>query len=110
MVPARASHKGNSSTGGEAVRAQWISNSREAWIELQKIYGGKEIKEWPKQLHAFDGKVREARCSGGSDIPDFLVRLDGMWIEFGFLGDPTSDYVKRAALLFGVRNAPPPPL
>ena len=51
-------------------------DGREAWIELERIYGGKEIDERPAQILALDGKLREARCSSVSDIPDFIVRLE----------------------------------
>ena len=82
-------------------------DGREAWIELERIYGGKEIDERPSQILALDGKLREARCSSVSDTPDFIVRLDRMWVEFESLGDPRSDYVKRAAILFVIRDALP---
>ena len=56
---------------------------------------------------ALDGKLREARCLSISHIPDFIVKLDGMWVEFESLGDPRSDYVQKAAILFGIRDALP---
>lgn len=68
-------------------------NGKEAWIELEHVYGGKEIIERPAQILALDGRVGEARCSGASHTPDFIVKLDGMWMEFEALGDPRSDYV-----------------
>lgn len=52
-----------------------------------------------------DGKLGKARYGSISDVPDFIVRLDGMWLEFEALGDPRSDYVERVAIRFGVRDA-----
>lgn len=67
----------------------------------------KEMDKRPIQILALDGKIRETRCSGISDIPDFLVRLDWMWAEFESLGDPRSDYLRRAPLLSNIGDASP---
>lgn len=55
-----------------------LPNGREAWIELERIYGGNEMEQRPAQLLDLGGKLRETRCNDVNNIPDFLLRLHGI--------------------------------
>lgn len=79
-------------------------SGRKAWVELERMYGGKYIDERPAQILAHDGKIRAARRSSLPDIPDFIARLNRMWLGFEPLGDPRSACEERAALRFRSRD------
>lgn len=76
-------------------------------IQLERVYGGRDIDERPGQILARHRKLREVGCSGITDIPDFIVMLDGMRERYDLPDDPRSDYVKRTAIILWVRDTIP---
>lgn len=51
------------------------------------------------QILTLGGRLREARYTDISNIPDFLVRLNDVWPVSESLGHLRSDYMKKTSLL-----------
>ena len=93
-IVARCEHSGN-------------PDGREAWQELEQMYGGRAQDERPVQLLTLERRLRDLQCNSAEESGDFIVKLDTIWGEFEALGNAKADETKRAALLLGIKEALP---
>ena len=93
-IVARCEHGGN-------------PDGREAWLEMERIYGGRAQDERPVQLLALERRLRDLQCNSAEESADFMVKLDTVWGEFGALGNAKTEETKGAALLLGIKEALP---
>ena len=93
-IVARCEHGGN-------------PDGTEAWLEMERIYGGRARDERPMQLLALERRLQELQCYSAEEAADFMVKLDTIWGEFEALGNAKAEETKRAALIIGIKEALP---
>ena len=49
-------------------------NGREAWRELERLYGGREADERPVQHMTLEGKLRDMRCNSPEESSEFTMK------------------------------------
>ena len=66
----------------------------EAWLELERIYGGRGQDEQPVQLLALERRLRNIHCNSAEKSEAFIVKLDTIWGEFKAVGNVKADETK----------------
>ncbi|CAN0511716.1 unnamed protein product, partial [Discosporangium mesarthrocarpum] len=82
-------------------------DGRAAWLELERVYGGRAEVQRSMQLISLEMKLREMYCSSAEDAGDFVIQLDHVWAEFKQLEAPKENHAKVGALVIGIKDSMP---
>ena len=93
-IVARCEHGGN-------------PDGREAWLGMERIYGGREQDERRVQLLSLERPLRDLQYNSAEEPEHFVVKLDIIWGEFEALRNAKADETKRADLSLGIKKALP---
>ena len=83
------------------------TDAREAWLELERVYGGRAQTERPVQLLVLERTLRDLQRNSAAESSDVMVKLDTVWREFHALGNVKAEEIRKAALLRGIKGALP---
>ena len=82
-------------------------NGRGAWLELERIWGGRAEDERAAQLLKLEGKARRLTCESAGGLQALLIAMYQLWSDLEALGEERSDAAKRAAILEAIRESYP---
>ena len=105
-----------SGTSGEGVSSTVIvgrcnhgrnTDAREAWLELEGMYGERAPGEQSVHLLALERRLQYLQRNSAEDFADLVVKLDTILGEFEALANVKAEKTKRASLLRGIKEALP---
>lgn len=76
-----------------------------AWMELERLYGGRAQDKRPMQLLPLEGRLRYLSSSSEEEASGLVIKLYTISMELETLGDREPGTTKREALLIGIRGA-----
>jgi len=82
-------------------------NGRDAWLELERVYGGRAEDEKAAQLLQLEAKLRRLTCETAGGLQQMLIQMEQLWSDLELLGEVKSKAAKRAALLEAIREPYP---
>ena len=89
------------------MRARRQPDGREAWLQLERMNGGRAQDERPVQQRALGRRLRDLQCNSAEESEDFMVKLDTIWGAFEAFGNAKAEEAKRVALPLGIKEALP---
>ena len=84
-----------------------MPNGRGAWLELEKVYGGRAADERSAQLLKLEAKARRLTCESAGGLQQLLIQMEQLWADLAVLGEQKSESAKRATLLEAIRESYP---
>ncbi len=82
-------------------------DGRSAWLELERVYGGRAEDERAAQLLKLEAKARRLTCESAGGLQQMLIQMEQLWSDLETLGEIKSKSAKRATLLEAIRESYP---